>query len=319
MKILVTGANGFVGRALCQDFERRCHVVIRAVRVANADNEVAVGDIGPETDWSPVLGRPPSAYGFAPEVDAIVHLAAHVHKMPGRWNRSAPEFRQLNTLGTLNLARQAVTAGVRRFIFLSSIKVNGAASRPGAPFRADDPPAPEDAYAISKYEAEQGLLALARETGLEVVIIRPPLVYGPGVKGNFRTLLDWAARPWPLPLGAIRNRRSYVALDNLVDLIVTCLDHPAVANQVFLVSDDEDVSTPILLALAGRALGRRVRLWPVPVTALTLAASLLGRRAWTDRLCGNLQADIVKTRALLGWRPPIGLDEGLRRTVGGPR
>jgi UDP-glucose 4-epimerase len=227
-------------------------------------------------------------------------------------------FRAVNVEGTLNLARQAAAAGVKRFVFVSSVKVNGEATLPGQPFTADDAPAPLDAYGISKMEAEQALREIALQTGMEVVIIRPPLVYGPGVKANFAAMMRWLQRGVPLPLGAIHNQRSLVALDNLVDLIVTCLTHPAAANQTFLVSDGEDVSTTELLRRMGRAMGRPARLIPVPVSWLKLAAALVGKRDVAQRLCGSLQVDIEKTRRLLGWTPPLTLDQGLKKAATGP-
>ena len=218
--------------------------------------------------------------------------------------------------GTLNLARQAAAAGVRRFVFVSSIKVNGEVTQLGRPFTADDAPAPLDAYGVSKMEAEEGLRAIASQTGMEVVIVRPALVYGPGVKANFAAMMRWLRRGVPLPLGAIHNQRSLVALDNLVDLIVTCLTHPAAANQTFLVSDGEDVSTTELLRRMGQALSRPARLIPVPVSWLKLAAAMVVKPDVAQRLCASLQVDIEKTRRLLGWTPPLSLDEGLRRVAG---
>jgi UDP-glucose 4-epimerase len=227
------------------------------------------------------------------------------------------EFRRVNVQGTLNLARQAAAVGVRRFVFVSSIKVNGESTQLGFPFTADDAPAPLDAYGVSKMEAEQGLRELAAQTGMEVVIIRPPLVYGPGVKANFAAMMRWLRRGVPLPLGAIHNQRSLVALDNLVDLIVTCLTHPAAANQTFLVSDGEDVSTTELLRRMGKAMGHPARLLPVPTGLLKLAATIVGRRDMAQRLCGSLQVDIEKTRRLLDWTPPLSLDQGLRKAAEG--
>ena len=226
-------------------------------------------------------------------------------------------FRVVNVEGTLNLARQAAGAGVRRFVYISSIKVNGEATRRGHPFTAEDAPAPLDAYGISKMEAEQGLRNLATQTGMEVVIIRPPLVYGPRVKANFQSMMRWLARGVPLPLGAIHNRRSLVALDNLVNLIVICLAHSAAANQTFLVSDGEDLSTTQLLRRMGQALGKPARLIPIPSTFLKLSAVLLGKPAIAQRLCASLQVDISKTRQLLGWHPPFSVDEGLKKAAEG--
>lgn len=316
MKILVTGGTGFVGGGLLRRLGGDGgHAVVAAVRAGGAMlppgvETAQVADLGPDTDWSPALAG----------VDVVVHCAARAHVMHERASDPLAVFRRVNVQGTLRLARQAAAAGVRRLVFLSSIKVNGESTPNGKPFRADDLPAPQDAYGISKREAEDGLMALARETGMEVVIIRPPLVYGPGVKGNFAALMRLVATGMPLPLGAVRhNRRSLVALDNLVDLIITCLDHPAAANQVLLAADGEDLSTAELLERLGRAMNRRVRLLPVPVWMLESAAAILGKRDMAQRLLGSLQVDIGKTRELLGWSPPVGVDEGLKRAVEGLR
>jgi len=223
------------------------------------------------------------------------------------------EYRKVNVEGTLNLARQAAKAGVSRFVYISSIKVNGEQTASGKPFTPDDEPAPEDSYGVSKLEAETGLHEIASETGMEVVIIRPPLVYGPGVKGNFASMIKLVDKGLPLPLGAIHNKRSLVALDNLVDLITTCIDHPAAANQVFLAGDGQDVSTTELLRGVGRAMGKPARLIPVPAGMLMFGAGLLGKKAVGQRLLGSLQVDISKARNLLGWEPPLSVEEGLRR------
>jgi UDP-glucose 4-epimerase len=221
------------------------------------------------------------------------------------------EFRKVNTGGALNLARQAAAAGVRRFIFLSSVKVSGETGF----FREDDVESPRDAYAMSKFEAEQGLRSIADETGMEVAIIRPPLVYGPGVKANFQALMRAICKGIPLPLASIDNRRSLVAIDNLVDLIVTCIDHPAAANEIFLVSDGNDLSTPELVRRIARTMGRPARLIPMPPPLLIAAAAVLGRRDTAERLISSLQVDITKARELLGWRPPLSVDEGLAIAV----
>lgn len=308
--ILVTGATGFVGRALCAALIKSgpIRIAIRqpADEAQTAGFEVVRGELSATADWSAAMNG----------IEAVVHCAARVHVM----NDDAPdplaEFRRINVEGSLQLARQAAAAGVRRFVFLSSIKVNGEQTEPGRPFTADQVPAPVDPYGVSKMEAEAGLRGLASETGMEVVIIRPPLVYGPAVKGNFLAMMRGLWRGIPLPLGAVTaNRRSLVALDNLVDLIVTCIDHPAAANQTFLVSDAEDLSTAALLRRMGQALGRPARLLPVPVGVLRLGATLLGRPGIAQRLCGSLEVDIDKTRNLLAWSPPLGVDEGLRRTA----
>lgn len=266
-----------------------------------------VGNINAATIWSAALQ----------DTDAVVHLAARAHVMHDTASDPLAEYRHVNTDGTLNLARQAVIAGVKRFVFISSIKVNGERTQLGCPYTANDVPAPRDAYGISKAQAEAGLRLLAEETGLEVVIIRPPLVYGPGVKANFAALMRAVQRGWPLPLGAVHNQRSLVALDNLVDFIVGCITDPKAANQTFLVSDGQDLSTSDLVRKMAQAAGVPARLLPVPVWALQAGASLLGKGDAVHRLCGNLQVDISKARTLLNWKPPMSVDEGLRKALVG--
>jgi nucleoside-diphosphate-sugar epimerase len=248
-----------------------------------------------------------------PSVDVLIHAAARAHLMKDEVADPLAEYRRVNVEGTLNVARQAAAAGVKRFVFISSIKVNGEATVKGKAFHADDIPAPEDAYGLSKLEAEQSLVKLAAETGMELVIIRPPLVYGPGVKGNFASMIKLVGKELPLPLGAIHNKRSLVGIDNLVDLIIRCIDHPAAANQVFLAGDGEDLSTTELLRGVGRAMGKSARLIPVPAGLLQLGATVLGRKAMAQRLLGSLQVDISKTCELLNWKPPYTVEEGLRR------
>lgn len=279
-----------------------------AVRSASSaaylDDAVVVPGLDAATDWATALDG----------MTVVIHCAARAHVMREEAVDPLAEYRSVNVAGTLRLAQQAAAAGVRRFVFISSVKVNGEATRPGRPYLADDAPAPEDAYGLSKAEAEAGLRALAQQTGMELVIIRPVLVYGPGVKGNFQTMLRWVARGRPLPLGAVtNNRRSLVALDNLVDLICTCVHHPGAANQTFLASDGEDLSTTDLLRRIGLAQGVSARLLPVPAAWLRLGARLLGKQVVAQRLLGSLQVDIAKTREQLGWKPPLTVDEGLRK------
>ena len=309
-KVLLTGGTGFVGGSvlnrLCRD---GMEVVVcsraKAMNAASGVRHLSVAGLDSNTDWKPALDG----------IEVVIHCAARVHVMHDESSDPLAEFRQVNVEGTLNLARQAATAGVRRFIFISSIKVNGEGTAPSLPYQADDDPAPLDPYGISKMEAEQGLRALAAETGMEVVIIRPVLVYGPGVKANFLSMMRWLHKGVPLPFGAIHNRRSLVALDNLVDLIVTCIDHPAAANQTFLVSDGEDLSTTELLRRMGAALGKPARLLPVPSRVLEVGAAVLGKQALSQRLCGSLQVDISKNRELLNWTPPFSVDEALCKTA----
>jgi len=303
-RVLVTGATGFVGRSLCEQLKASGRRVIPAVRrAAGMPNEVVVGDIGPSTGWRVALAG----------CDAVVHLAARVHLMDDKASDPLAEFRVVNTEGTLNLARQAAQAGVKRFVFVSSIKVNGEGR--DEPYRETDAPVPEDAYALSKWEAEQGLHRIAQETGMEVVILRPPLVYGPGVKANFQRLLHTVARGWPLPLGAIRNRRSLLYLGNFVDAIRLCVEHPAAAGQTFLLDDGEAVSTPELIRAVAEAMGRPAHLLAVPVRVLELAGALLGRRTAVARLTGSLFADTSLIRSRLSWSPPYSMAEGLAVTT----
>ena len=300
-RVLITGSSGFLGKAclnrLCEGPFPACGLE----RTGEPRRGILIGDFS--TVASDLL------IGF----DCIIHCAARAHIMKDSAVDPLSEYRKVNVEGTLNLARQSAAAGVERFIFISSIKVNGEQTATGQPFRPDDEANPIDPYGLSKWEAEQGLQKIAKETGMEVVIIRPPLVYGPGVKGNFANLIKLVGKGLPLPLGAIHNRRSMIALDNLVDLIITCIEHPSAANQVFLASDGQDLSTTELLQGLARVMGRPSRLLPIPGALLSFAASALGKKPIADRLLGSLQVDILKTQNLLNWTPPISVDEGLRR------
>lgn len=315
-RVLVTGASGFVGRALTHALQISGYNVLGVVRqlqghigACSLDTKrlafKAVGNISNQTQWTPVLQG----------VDMVVHCAARVHVMREQASDPMAAFREVNVAGTLHLAEHAAAAGVRRFVFLSSIGVNGVQSAPGKSFSETDKSSPHNAYALSKWEAEQGLFSIANETGLKVVIIRPPLVYGFGAPGNFGALMRAVQRGWLLPLGAVYNQRSQVALDNLVDFIATCLSHPQAANQTFLVSDGHDLSTTELVRGMQQAAGVPARLLPLPVWALQAGASLLGKGDAVQRLCGNLQVDMSKARSLLGWVPPVSVEEGLRRAM----
>ncbi|MDN3639974.1 SDR family oxidoreductase [Simiduia curdlanivorans] len=305
-KILLTGANGFLGAAL---FSKLCMIgeTVRALR--NASNvpksDIVVGDIDANTDWKDALTG----------VKTIVHCAARAHIMKESISDPLEEYRKVNTFGTLNLAKQAASAGVKRFVFISSIKVNGESTTGASPFREDDNCSPVDPYGISKLEAEQGLLKISERTGMEVVIIRPPLIYGPGVKANFQSLMRIASSTVPLPFGSIANARSMVYIGNLVDFIVKAVTHPAAANQVFIVSDGEDVSLSDLIRYVRVSIGRKARLIPVPVMCFKFIATLAGKRATIERLIGSLQVDSTKAQRLLDWQPPYSVKEGIEVTM----
>ena len=309
MKVLTTGSTGFVGKSLLSALDAKRYL-ISTTRRAHSDcdscfDSHVVNNIDASTNWSPALNG----------ADAVIHLAARVHIMRDTTRDQLAAFRQVNMDGTLNLARQAAAIGVRRFIFLSTIGVNGNSTPLGTAFSENDAPHPHDPYSVSKYEAEVGLRAISKSTGMETVIIRPTLVHGRKAPGNFGRLTRLVAKGLPLPLASINNRRSLVGIDNLVNFIVTCLEHPSAANETFLVSDGEDLSTPDLIRRMARAMDRSARLLPVPKSVLMVAAAMLGRRDMAQRLCGSLQVDISKARELLEWKPPISVDEGLRRAV----
>ncbi|HET8800792.1 MAG TPA: SDR family oxidoreductase [Marinobacter sp.] len=306
-KLVVTGASGFVGRALALRLLGEGEQVLGLCR-SEGEVGVPVATV-PSFDDAQALRQPLN------EAEVVVHCAARVHVMQDTAEDPLSIFRQVNRDMTLTLARQAAESGARRFVFLSSIKVNGESTSGRSPFQPDENVRPEDPYGISKLEAEQGLRELASETGMEVVIIRPPLVYGPGVKGNFASMIRLVEKGLPLPLGATHNQRSLMALDNLVDLIITCIDHPAAANQVFLAGDGEDLSTTELLRAVAGAMGKPARLVPVPAGLLMAGATLLGKKAVAQRVLGSLQVDISKARTLLGWAPPLSVEEGLKRCL----
>ena len=306
MKVLVTGASGFIGRALCARLSEGPGTgVVASTRSSYAGpaDSVVKKAIGPDTQWHEVLES----------IDVVVHCAAIAHRLHGP--DDVAEYRRVNVAGTLNLARQAADRGVRRFVFLSSVKVLGEGTRPGQALRADDAPAPVDAYARSKHEAEVGLARLAGEQGLEVVVLRPPLVYGPGVKANFLALMRWIHKGYPLPFGSVRNQRSLVAVGNLVDLVWTCCRHPAAANRTFMAADGEDLSTGELVRRLGGALGKPARLVPVPPRLLLAAATLAGKRGQASKLLGDFRVDTRETREILDWQPAVSVDQALERTA----
>ncbi|RNM25818.1 SDR family oxidoreductase [Dickeya undicola] len=306
MKILVTGSRGFVGsRVAALAGEQGITCVLQGSEHSDAgDDSIIRANLTATTDWMSALQG----------VDAVVHCAARVHQMQDGGDALAL-YRETNVAGSLRLARQAAEAGVKRFVFVSSIKVNGEVTPPGQPFQPDVAVAPTDPYGLSKYEAEQGLMRLAQETGLEVVIIRPPLVYGPGVKANFRAMMNWVNKGVPLPLAAVHNQRSLVFVDNLADLILLSLRHPQAPGRVWLASDDHDVSTAELLADIAAALGVKSRCWPLSPWVLKSAAALLGKSAVAERLLGSLQVDIRETRQQLGWQPAVPYHQAIAITA----
>jgi nucleoside-diphosphate-sugar epimerase len=313
VRILVTGANGFVGRAMCARLQQQGCEVLAAVRTPTdglrANRILTITALDQQTDWSAALQG----------IDVVVHLAARVHVMQDTAADPDIAFRKANADATLHLAQQAATAGVKRLVFLSSVKANGEITAPGKPFQESDPPNPQDAYGRSKLQAEVGLYQIAAQTGLEVVIVRSPLVYGPGVKANFASLMRLVARGWPLPLGGIHNRRSLVGLGNLVDFVATCATHAQAANQTFFVSDGQDLSTTELVRAMAQAARVQARLLPVPARWLLWVGNLLGQGAAMHRLCDSLQVDISKSKALLNWAPPYALSADLEQAFKGIR
>jgi nucleoside-diphosphate-sugar epimerase len=310
--VLVTGANGFVGQALVAHLSSLPQYIVRR-SIRKAQDGVALGphtvvaELLSDTDWTSALV----------DVNLVVHVAAMTRSTTDTKGLPIGELREINVKGTLNLARQAALIGAKRFVFISSIKVFGEESSPESPFTESDTCRPQEAYAFTKMEAEQGLRQIAENCKMEVVIIRAPLIYGPGVGANFKTLIRAVARGLPLPLGAVNNRRSLVAIDNLVDFILICLAHPRAANEIFSISDGDDLSTPELVRRIGRSLNRPVRLLAIPVPILKAAAVVLGKRNIFQKLCGTLQVDIAKSARILGWKPPVRVDDALFRALNG--
>lgn len=305
MSILITGHTGFVGQALVKALPEDTLRLVGRRHIAGQPGQYFQKELTTTEDYSDCLAG----------VSVVIHAAARVHVMDDTAADPLAAYREVNVAGTLNLARQAAASGVKRFIFISTIKVNGEATLPDQPFTAHDLSQATDPYGISKAEAEAALKKLCSDTRMEFVVIRPPLVYGPGVKANFAAMLRLAKRNLPLPLGAIRNQRSMVALSNLVDLIKVCIDHPKAANQTFLVSDDRDLSTTELLQLMVRAYGKTPRLIPVPMSWFNIIGKLTGKQAVIARLCGNLQVDINDTKTTLNWRPPVSVEDGIKSCI----
>lgn len=301
-KIILTGATGFIGCQLKYAIPRE-KLILVGRRNLDEEYKFFLSNLDESSQYDDVMK----------DVFCIIHCAARAHVIHDEAENPYDLYHKINVDGTLNLAKQAVANGVKRFIYISSIKVNGESTTVNSPFTEINIPAPEDAYGASKLAAENSLRELAIETGMEVIIIRPPLVYGPGVKANFAAMMNMASKNLPLPLGGINNKRSMVALDNLVDFIVTCIYHPKAANQTFLVSDDRDVSTTQLLQMMAQSLGKKARLIPIPMTWIKWVAALLGKKAVADRLCGSLQVDITHAKETLGWKPPVTMEQQLAK------
>lgn len=299
--VLVTGANGFVGRALCRKLKLSGREVKQVARNVTSPEQIPIGNISGSTDWQPALAG----------CDTVIHLAARVHIINDIATDPLAEFRQVNTAGTLNLARQAAFCGIKRFVFMSSLKVNGESGM----FSEISTPKPEDAYAISKWEAERGLHDIAHETGMDVVVLRPPLIYGPGVGANFMRLVNAIRKGIPLPFGSIKNSRSLIYLDNLVSAILACANHPAAAGKTYLVSDNQDVSTAELITQMAKALGRSPRLIRISPKLLEWLGALVGKKKELDRLLGSLTIDSNAITRDLGWTPPFTMQEGLAATI----
>ncbi|WP_019026742.1 UDP-glucose 4-epimerase family protein [Colwellia piezophila] len=309
MNILLTGANGFLGKPLLKELINNSYTVTASSRrislLPSGCTGFGIVNIDSKTNWSSVLSQQ----------DIVIHCAARVHVMDEKSSNPLEEFREVNTRGTINLAKQAANAGVKRFIFISSIKVGGESSLLGTPLTEDSKYVPDDPYGLSKYEAEQQLLELAKNSAMEVVIIRPTLIYGPGVKANFETMMNWASKPIPLPFGAITNKRSLVSIDNLISLIEVCLTHPNAKNEIFYVNDDNDVSTSDLLRKLYRSFSNKTPLIPMPMSLISLLFKLIGKGGYSARLLGSLQVDISKAKTLLNWTPPYSVDDSIDKTV----
>jgi len=309
-KLLVTGGSGFIGKAICKNLKKKNYTIYITSRRDLISNFKGlkfykINEIDENTKWFQALDK----------VSCVIHCAAQTHVEKNLEKNSLSSFRKVNVQGTINLAKQAAKCGVKRFIFLSSIKVNGERTEKSKKFKYNDIPKPEDFYGISKWEAEQGLWKISKETGLEVVIIRAPLVYGPGVRGNLKRLIKLVRSRIPLPFSLIKNQRSLIGIDNLVDMIIRCIDDSRASGNTFLVSDEKDLSTTDLLREIAFSMGLSVRLFPLPLSMLKFFGFLLGRKAEINRLIGSLQIDNNYTKETLNWRPTISVEEGIKRMV----
>lgn len=305
-KVLVTGSSGLVGNSVITALKmKKMDIVAHSRSSYLPDCENVHVDLTADANWEPYLKG----------VDTIIHCAARVHQMNETVQEKQNAYHAVNVDGSLNLAKQAVEAGVKRFIFISSIKVNGEWTQESIPFTAKDAPHPQDDYGKSKFEAEKMLTSFANSSGLDLVIIRPPLVYGPGVKANFLSMMKAVVKGLPLPLGLINSLRSMVFVENLVDLIMVCCEHPDAPGKTFLVSDDEDISIRDLLRTLANSAGKRTYLLPIPQLLLVFTLTLLGKKAAAQRLCKPLQLDIQETKDTLGWKPKFSLREGLAKTM----
>jgi nucleoside-diphosphate-sugar epimerase len=309
-RILITGSNGFVGQNLCKKLISKKYLIRKIIRSSlkkkEEHSEVCnVGEINKDTNWSIALKN----------IDCVIHCAARVHSINEDKADSLDLYRKINVDGTRNLAEQSVKAGVKRIIFLSSIKVNGEETKFSSPFKYDDVPKPESSYAISKWEAEQALEAISKKYGIEIVIIRPPLIYGPNVKGNFLRLINLANHQIPFPISKVNNLRSFVSLNNLVDLICCCINHPSAPGKVFLVSDGMDISTLELIKKIGYALGKPQRLIPIPLFILRFLGKIIGKSSEVERLLGDCQVDCKNTCEVLNWKPYMKIDDGILESV----
>ena len=309
MKILITGANGFIGRALCKKLSRSCYdvsAVVRKIKKNSCYDNIryySIGDFNKKKNWKDLVTG----------VDCVIHCAAKAHITSKSKKHTLKSYRLINCITTKKLATQCGNFGVKRFIFLSSIGVLGNSTNRHGPFKHSDKPSPKEDYAISKFEAEQELFKISKMSGLEVVVLRPPLVYGALAPGNLMRLINLVRYRLPLPFSLVKNKRSFIGIDNLVDILIHCIEHPDAKGKSFLVSDDDDVSTPDLIKKISQYLGIPSLLFPIPIFFLKFISFIIRRKKEIDKLTDSLQVDISYTKKILSWVPPVGTDEGIRR------